>query len=51
MKKESFFNIENDFYKLAPFTRFEKFITQLELFKKSIKVKGDIIEFGVYKGN
>ena len=51
MKKESFFNIENYFYKLAPFTRFEKFVTQLELFKKSIKVKGDIIEFGVYKGN
>ena len=49
--KKNFFNIENNFYKLAPFSRLEKFISQLELFKKSIKVKGDIIEFGVYKGN
>jgi len=49
--KKDFFEIENNFYKLAPFSRFEKFIAQLELFKKSIKVQGDIIEFGVYKGN
>jgi len=48
---KNFFNLENDFYKLIPFSRIEKFIIQLELFKKSIKVKGDIIEFGVYKGN
>ena len=49
--KKNFFNIENNFYKLAPFSRLEKFIIQLELFKKSIKARGDIIEFGVYKGN
>ena len=49
--KKNFFEIENNFYQLAPFSRLEKFITQLELFKKSIEVKGDIIEFGVYKGN
>ena len=49
--KKNFFAIENNFYQLAPFSRLEKFITQLELFKKSIEVKGDIIEFGVYKGN
>ena len=49
--KKNFFETENNFYQLAPFSRFEKFITQLELFKKSIEVKGDIIEFGVYKGN
>ena len=48
--KKNFFAIENNFYQLAPFSRLEKFITQLELFKKSIEVKGDIIEFGVYKG-
>lgn len=48
---KNFFNLENNFYKLIPFSRIEKFIIQLELFKKSIKVKGDIIEFGVYKGN
>ena len=49
--KKNFFNIENHFYKLAPFSRLEKFIIQLELFKKSINARGDIIEFGVYKGN
>lgn len=49
--KKNFFETENNFYQLAPFSRLEKFITQLELFKKSIEVKGDIIEFGVYKGN
>ena len=49
--KKNFFETENNFYQFAPFSRLEKFITQLELFKKSIEVKGDIIEFGVYKGN
>lgn len=45
------FSIENDYYRLLTFSRIEKFISQLELFKKTISVKGDIIEFGVYKGN
>ncbi len=45
------FSIENDYYRLVTFSRIEKFISQLELFKKTISVKGDIIEFGVYKGN
>ena len=49
--KKNIFNLENNFYKLIPFSRIEKFIIQLELFKKSIKVRGDIIEFGVYKGS
>jgi len=45
------FSIENDYYRLVTFSRIEKFISQLELFKKTISVKGDVIEFGVYKGN
>jgi len=49
--KKNFFTIENDFYRFVPFSRIEKFILQMELFKKTSKVKGDIIEFGVYKGN
>jgi hypothetical protein len=49
--KKNFFDLENNFYKLVPFSRIEKFVIQLELFKKSLIAKGDIIEFGVYKGN
>ena len=45
------FELENTFYKLIPFSRIEKFIIELELFKLTKKVKGDVLEFGVYKGN
>jgi len=30
--KKNIFNLENNFYKLIPFSRIEKFIIQLELF-------------------
>ena len=48
---KNFFQYENAFYKYSPFSRLEKLILQLEVFKKTSKTKGEIIEFGVFKGN
>ena len=39
------------FLSISSIFKIKKNLLQLELFKKSIEVKGDIIEFGVYKGN
>ena len=51
MDFEDHFSIENDFYITAPVSRFSKFITHLDLFRKSSKLRGEIVECGVFKGN
>ena len=43
-------DIENYFYLNSDKTRLNKVISQFEIFKKSIAVKGAIIECGVFKG-
>ncbi len=45
------FEYENGFYATASPARFSKFITHLELFKKTQSVRGEIVEFGIFKGN
>ncbi|MFK8060231.1 MAG: TylF/MycF/NovP-related O-methyltransferase [Polaribacter sp.] len=45
------FDYENGFYATADPSRFGKFITHLELFKKSSEIPGEIVELGVFKGN
>ena len=42
---------ENGFYLTSDKSRLQKIITHYEIFKKTRKVRGDIIEFGVFKGN
>lgn len=49
-KKYNFKN-ENQFYRKAERSRFEKFLNHYELLKLTKKIKGDIVEFGVFKGN
>ena len=45
------FKNENQFYKNANRSRIEKFLNHYELLKLSKRLKGDIVEFGVFKGN
>lgn len=45
------FEYENGFYATADPSRFSKFITHLEFFKQTSNVRGEIVEFGVFKGN
>ena len=45
------FEYENGFYATADPSRFSKFITHLEFFKKTSGVRGEIVEFGIFKGN
>jgi len=45
------FEYENGFYATADPSRFSKFITHLELFKQTSTVRGEIVEFGIFKGN
>ena len=45
------FEYENGFYATASPARFSKFITHLELFKQTQNVRGEIVEFGIFKGN
>ena len=42
--------IENNFYLKSDKTRLNKSVCQFDVFKKSLKVPGDIIECGVFKG-
>ncbi len=42
---------ENGFHLTSDKSRLQKIITHYEIFKKIIKVDGDILEFGVFKGN
>lgn len=48
---EDRFEYENGFYATADPSRFSKFITHLELFKQTSTIRGEIVEFGVFKGN
>jgi hypothetical protein len=45
------FEYENGFYATADPSRFSKIITHLEFFKQTSKVRGEIVEFGIFKGN
>jgi hypothetical protein len=48
---EKRFNYENGFYATAEPSRFSKFISHLEFFKRTSEVRGEIVEFGIFKGN
>ena len=50
-KKVSPWEIENSFYFEANPNRIAKIISHFEIFKKTVNVKGSIIECGVFKGN
>ena len=43
-------DVENNFYLNTEVSRINKLLCQFELFKKTIKVPGDIVECGVFKG-
>jgi len=45
------FEYENGFYATADPARFSKFISHLEFFKQTATVRGEIVEFGIFKGN
>lgn len=45
------FESENNFFYNIDHIRASKIFFQLELFKNTLKVNGDICEFGVFKGN
>ncbi len=45
------FDYENGFYATADPARFSKFISHLEFFKQTATVRGEVLEFGVFKGN
>ncbi|MBV7268548.1 TylF/MycF/NovP-related O-methyltransferase [Winogradskyella luteola] len=48
---EKKFEYENGFYATADPSRFSKFITHLELFRQTSNIRGEIMEFGIFKGN
>ena len=50
MKTANPFEIENKFYETSDVDRISKLIAHYELYSKSIGLKGDIFEFGVFKG-
>jgi len=45
------FEYENGFYATADPSRFSKFISHLEFFRQTSNIRGEIMEFGVFKGN
>lgn len=45
------FEYENGFYATADPSRFSKIISHLEFFKQTSTVRGEIVEFGIFKGN
>ncbi len=45
------FEYENGFYATADPSRFSKFISHLEFFKQTATIRGEIVEFGIFKGN
>ena len=51
MNFDDHFSFENNFYITAPSNRVSKFITHLDLFRLSSKLRGEIVECGVFKGN
>ncbi|MTE27394.1 TylF/MycF/NovP-related O-methyltransferase [Winogradskyella ouciana] len=48
---EKRFEYENGFYATADPSRFSKFITHLEFFRQTSDVRGEVMEFGIFKGN
>jgi len=44
-------NVENSFYLNSDVSRLSKAICQFELFKKTVNLRGDIVECGVFKGS
>ena len=44
------FDYENDYYLTAPVNRIGKFVSRLEIFKKTQEIAGEIVECGVFKG-
>ena len=53
MKKKilNIWEIENNFFFNSHPSRLKKIINHYEIFKKTIKIPGDIVECGVFKGN
>jgi len=45
------FEVENVFFKNLNHQRASKIFYQLDLFRRTLSIKGDICEFGVFKGN
>ncbi len=45
------FEYENGFYATADPSRFSKFISHLEFFRQTSNIRGEIMEFGIFKGN
>lgn len=45
------FEYENGFYATADPSRLSKIISHLEFFKQTSTVRGEIVEFGIFKGN
>ena len=45
------FKAENNFFYNIDHSRASKIFFQIELFKNTLKINGDICEFGVFKGN
>ena len=45
------FEYENGFYATASPARFSKFVSHLEFFKQTAHIRGEIVEFGIFKGN
>jgi hypothetical protein len=45
------FEYENGFYATADPSRFSKFISHLEFFQRTSEIRGEIVEFGIFKGN
>jgi len=50
-KLDKRFEYENGFYATADPSRFSKFVSHLEFFKRTSEVRGEIMEFGIFKGN
>ncbi len=50
LKDKSYF-YENNFYLHSEISRISKFVVHYEIYKKISKIKGDIFEFGVFKGS
>ena len=50
MKKLGKWDYENLFYQTSDVSRLRKIIDHYEIYKMSLKAKGDILEFGVFKG-
>lgn len=49
-KKNKMFEYETFFHLTANEERYSKFLSHFELFKKAQKIKGDVVECGVFKG-